>query len=1368
MVGTLGGQDETELKARLSFDLSGKEDLSDLKSILQQIAGYMSDFVRTLKDSTEQSNKFAKGVAGAAEETEKAAEATKGYERELTKINRVQVSALAVIQAKLKANYAVMNTVTRVFSFLTRYAADLDQELRNLQAITATTTAGMNTLRTAVIEVANSTRYTSLEIARMAVVLGQAGYSVAQIRDVLPGVAQLATATGTDLNTAVHTITSALNIYGLQVQESTRITNALVTVINNSRGTISGLQYTLQYAGNSAANLNMTLEETAAAMAGAAQAGIKSQSMLGTGLRATLVELIRPSQRFQREIQRVGLTLEDVNVKTLGYTQVLRNLRDAGFGVEEAYRGMERRGAAYLLTQLKQVDFIEEIQEKMIGSTAAVQANQTQMEAFNNTIANTKSILGSLASDAFEPFVKMLTKSFQAFNELTKQGAGSFVAMAGILLVTVPLLTVAFVGLAAILFKISGLLKAMAATGGIFGIIGGAKIVGILGGITALTAAIIGIYSAYQKYRSRNTFSDLSAKLEEQRGEINKSKESYDAFGRELQKIFTRRVSFEGDSGLAALQKYQLELITRFPQASNVLRQHINSWEDLVRVMYEAQQILVDKRTLDLAGLEATQAERGRALARETFRTRRGVEAQVENLTGGGLVSKEELREISEGLRGSRVGREEFSSRLFDLLTQRASDDATYRQEVLKVISDDDTPAETRALLQQVIETIKAGEEEREGQLRIVIDAAALTRESTEGRLGFDENVRRIKTGFEDLVVSGIYEEFNSEAKEYYTRQAETTQEAIAVLQKMVNEAEEFKKGFIEDTNSIERVIDVYTQLRGRILSPELLQQKYGIENEEQLKRAIANANSELVLSVTQGLTEFIAEVNETILKADDRSVKARLDNLRREIQLGQRQFTTVAMNDLTEQSKMVEDLIRLEGEKRKEALRLEQDKIRSGVKQGDLKLATELQEEFRLIDETVNQAVKVEVEDRVTRIRDSIDLLGRRTDSFYRSINMSLREAADVFAREERERQSKYQFREARIAAMENILPQHPGLGYQRFLIEREKLEDTPALLEAVNRELISQQALLKEFNDKVSVPNLKEIFEHAARDYERALRGGVSSEEVTRLERVQSLALRNYERGMKMEQDLEAAIEKNTQRVIELTEQNRLLTEKISPATQMTGGIRFGAEKWQEEFLRGDFANTIMIMGKLTYETLNTVTTGVKDVFIEISNGAKNVGQAVRDMGLSILRTIQQVAMEAAAKQLVGAVVGAGLSTGFGRPMATGGFVQGPIRNRDSVPTMLTPGEFVVSKSAADLAGPNFLHNLNAGNMEAIAGMAANMPSTIPSTTPPSGGGTVNVWVVSEDQQPPMGPNDVVAVVTDDIRRGGSIKKLIRQVST
>lgn len=43
----------------------------------------------------------------------------------------------------------------------------------------------------------------------------------------------------------------------------------------------------------------------------------------------------------------------------------------------------------------------------------------------------------------------------------------------------------------------------------------------------------------------------------------------------------------------------------------------------------------------------------------------------------------------------------------------------------------------------------------------------------------------------------------------------------------------------------------------------------------------------------------------------------------------------------------------------------------------------------------------------------------------------------------------------------------------------------------------------------------------------------------------------------------------------------------------------------------------------------------------------------------------------------------------------------------------------------------------------------------------------GIVNVWVVTPDQKSGIGPSDIVAVVSDDIARGGSIRRLVKSVA-
>jgi hypothetical protein len=44
--------------------------------------------------------------------------------------------------------------------------------------------------------------------------------------------------------------------------------------------------------------------------------------------------------------------------------------------------------------------------------------------------------------------------------------------------------------------------------------------------------------------------------------------------------------------------------------------------------------------------------------------------------------------------------------------------------------------------------------------------------------------------------------------------------------------------------------------------------------------------------------------------------------------------------------------------------------------------------------------------------------------------------------------------------------------------------------------------------------------------------------------------------------------------------------------------------------------------------------------------------------------------------------------------------------------------------------------------------------------------GSGSINVWVVTPDQKPVPGAKDIVAIVTDDMARGGSIKQMVKSV--
>lgn len=222
--------------------------------------------------------------------------------------------------------------------------------------------------------------------------------------------------------------------------------------------------------------------------------------------------------------------------------------------------------------------------------------------------------------------------------------------------------------------------------------------------------------------------------------------------------------------------------------------------------------------------------------------------------------------------------------------------------------------------------------------------------------------------------------------------------------------------------------------------------------------------------------------------------------------------------------------------------------------------------------------------------------------------------------------------------------------------------------------------------------------------------------------------------------------------------------------------------------------------------FDSIKTLTDGMVSAF----EGAKNAGatffrtlvdrsksaaDAFKAMATSIISSMLDIAAQMAAQQGMKAIIGlfggaaagaagataapalgSGLAVATGgyvnshgmlervRHMATGGLVTGGIQGKDSVPALLMPGEMVLNKAAVDATGTDYLHALNNQTNSIVSSSTSGAPkSSDPSGQP----NVVNVYVVTPDQKPTgLGANDVVAIVSDDILRGGSVKKLIKTV--
>ena len=394
-------------------------------------------------------------------------------------------------------DFAAQAALLGAFSYAGTTTVDLQAKLKNLQAITQSTTAEMQQLATTVFDVGQKSKFSTSEIAEAATVMAQAGYSANQIKEALPSIANLATGAGASLEDAVNIVTSVLSVYDMSIERSADVSNMLTQALNGSKLSLDQLSLGVQYAGNIAADSGVSFEEMTSALGAMANAGIKSGSTLGTGLRALIQELENPSQKFIQQLQTVGLTTADVDVKAVGLAGALQTLRQAGFDSGAAMNTFEIRAASAFSALSNNIGTMEQLQADLVGTKAATEAAAVNMDSLAAQAQVLGNSLTQLTSVVGAPFMAMIQALIEGLNGLLQlmiaaSPATQLLATALLSLMTVNILSwvgrllVGLTGMNTALSALNlGAVRAALATGSLSAAMGAAAT-----GVRAFTAAL--------------------------------------------------------------------------------------------------------------------------------------------------------------------------------------------------------------------------------------------------------------------------------------------------------------------------------------------------------------------------------------------------------------------------------------------------------------------------------------------------------------------------------------------------------------------------------------------------------------------------------------------------------------------------------------------------------------------------------------------------------------------------------------------------------------------------------------------------------------------------------------------------------------
>jgi TP901 family phage tail tape measure protein len=333
------------------------------------------------------------------------------------------------------AYLAVAAAMTGIAIKAVETAAEFEQSLANLRAITQATDAEFERLRQNAFDLGATTVYSASQASDAMTELAQSGFNTNEIISAMPGLLALAASSQTDLATTADITSSALRGFGLAADQSGRVADVLAKSAIDTNANVLDLGMAMKFVAPVASAMGLSIEETTATIGELSNAGIKGE-MAGTQLRAILLALASPSKEAAGYMDKLGVTIADSTGKVRPLNEIVGQLSGAFTRLTQAQQAdvaatlVGREAASGFITLINNgADTLNTYTDSLenAGGTAERVA-KTQLDTFKGAVEELKSALegvGIEIGDTLIPAVRgvaeFLTRLLSGFTQLNPE-----------------------------------------------------------------------------------------------------------------------------------------------------------------------------------------------------------------------------------------------------------------------------------------------------------------------------------------------------------------------------------------------------------------------------------------------------------------------------------------------------------------------------------------------------------------------------------------------------------------------------------------------------------------------------------------------------------------------------------------------------------------------------------------------------------------------------------------------------------------------------------------------------------------------------------------------------------------------------------
>lgn len=282
-----------------------------------KITGDSSDYEKAVKDADKATKELSKNASDLS------AKLSKGLKKGLS----VATKAIAAVAAGI----GTVSVAT------IKIGSDFEAQMSRVQAISGATGAELQSLRDQAIQLGADTSFSASEAAKGMENLAAAGFTTTEIMDAMPGLLDMAAASGEDLAASSDIAASTLRGFGLAASDAGHVADVLAENANRTNSSIAETGEAMKYIAPLARAAGISLEETAAAIGIMANAGIQG-SQAGTTLRGALSRLSKPTDDMVDVMDELGISFYDSEGKMKSLTDQVGMLRTATAGMTDEQR----------------------------------------------------------------------------------------------------------------------------------------------------------------------------------------------------------------------------------------------------------------------------------------------------------------------------------------------------------------------------------------------------------------------------------------------------------------------------------------------------------------------------------------------------------------------------------------------------------------------------------------------------------------------------------------------------------------------------------------------------------------------------------------------------------------------------------------------------------------------------------------------------------------------------------------------------------------------------------------------------------------------------------------------------------------------